>query len=100
MLLLLDVLVRLRLLARMEAELLFREYKNYPGKPILPSLIILPILYIHFAFPSDTYPFDRILSCSFDRILSYEFYRFFCRGSASFLRENQFRHRQSHRCCH
>lgn len=34
MLLLLDVLVRLRLLARMEAELLFREYKNYPGKPL------------------------------------------------------------------
>eukprot|EP00596_Hydrurales_sp_CCMP1899_P000433 CAMPEP_0119043108 /NCGR_PEP_ID=MMETSP1177-20130426/17647_1 /TAXON_ID=2985 /ORGANISM="Ochromonas sp, Strain CCMP1899" /LENGTH=989 /DNA_ID=CAMNT_0007010475 /DNA_START=132 /DNA_END=3098 /DNA_ORIENTATION=- len=26
-----DVLVRLRLLARLEAELLFREYKNYPG---------------------------------------------------------------------
>ena len=27
-----DVLVRLRLLARLEAELLFREYKNYPGE--------------------------------------------------------------------
>lgn len=26
-----DVLVRLRLLARLEAELLFRVYKKYPG---------------------------------------------------------------------
>ena len=48
----LDVLVRLRLLARLEAELLFREYKNYPGVfhtlLLLLSLILLLLLLIGF----------------------------------------------------
>ena len=45
---LLDVLVRLRLLARLEAELLFREYKNYPGvfHTLLLSLLHLLLLLV------------------------------------------------------
>ena len=71
---LLDVLVRLRLLARLEAELLFREYKNYPGVFHTLLLSILHLLLLLIGSPcmsvrgSFYAPHNSLIKCP---ILSY-----------------------------
>ena len=71
---LLDVLVRLRLLARLEAELLFREYKNYPGVFVFNLLLLSLYLLFSLGFPcmsvrrSFRTPHDYLIKCP---ILSY-----------------------------
>ena len=66
--------MRLRLLARLEAELLFREYKNYPGVFVFNLLLLSLYLLFSLGFPcmsvrrSFRTPHDYLIKCP---ILSY-----------------------------